>query len=199
MFAMQSRSRCRRRGRSDPAGERAARSLADWAMYVGNTHTPPPLAQTLGPLKPWTGQQYAYFGFPYPRSAARYRRAGRVLQRLRRSGWHPADRADALAGDARVRRPGRHDVRPRRRRPRHRDRHRHRLARGDPTTHMVPGGRYSTVSVTGTGHGTAHIEVFGVVGAPLTSYARKISNYVVGVHAGATGALRSTSSAPPDR
>ena len=54
---------------------------------------------------------------------------------------------------------------------------------------MVPGGRYSTMSVTGTGNGTAHIEVFGVVGAPLTSYARKISNYVVRVHAGATGAL----------
>ena len=45
-----------------------SRSLAAWAMYVGNAQTPPPLAQTLGPLKPWTGQQYAYFGFPYPRS-----------------------------------------------------------------------------------------------------------------------------------
>jgi hypothetical protein len=60
---------------------------------------------------------------------------------------------------------------------------------GDVTTYMVPGGRYSTISVTGTGSGTAHIEVFGVVGAPLTSYARKISDYVVGVHAGATGTL----------
>ena len=54
---------------------------------------------------------------------------------------------------------------------------------------MVPGGRYSTMSVTASGNGIAHIEVFGVVGAPLASYARTISNYEVGVHAGATGTL----------
>lgn len=45
------------------------------------------------------------------------------------------------------------------------------------------------MTVTGTGSGTAHIEVLGVVGSPLTSYARSISDYVFRAHAGASGTL----------
>ncbi len=176
-------------GEPIPAANAQARSLADWAMYVGNTHTPPPLAQTLGPLSPWTGQQYAYFGFPYPRSPldtagqARFYNAcaapdgtPQIVQThspVTLVFGAPDGTTFGLDTGGHVTGMGTGIV----------------WRAGDVTTYMVPGGRYSTMSVTGTGNGTAHIEVFGVVGAPLTSYARKISSYVVGVHAGATGAL----------
>ncbi len=172
-----------------PPANAQARSLAAWAMYVGNAHTPPPLAQTLGPLKPWTGQQYAYFGFPYPRSPLDTAGQAEFYNACAAPDGTPQivqthspvalvfGAADGttfgLDAAGHVTGIGTGIV----------------WRAGDVTTYMVPGGRYSTMSVTGTGNRIAHIEVFGVIGAPLTSYARKISNFVVRVRAGATGAL----------
>jgi hypothetical protein len=172
-----------------PAANAQVRSLADWAMYVSGSHTPPPLTQTLGPLAAWTGQQYAYFGFPYPRSPldaagqARFYNACAAPQGTPQivqthspvslvfssptGTMFGLDARGQLTGD------GTGIV----------------WRQGDQTTYLVRAGSYSTMNITGTGNGTAHIDVFGVVGAPLTSYARQISNYVVRVRNGATGAL----------
>jgi hypothetical protein len=172
-----------------PPANDTSRSLDAWAMYVSGSHTPPPLAQTLGPMAQWTGQQYAYFGFPYPQSALNptgqvefynscaapdgtpqivqthspvtlvFRSATGVTFGLDSSG-KPVGNGTGIVFRAH-----------------------------DQTTYLVPAGRYSTMSVTGTGSGTAHIEFFGIVGSPLTSYVRKISNYAFAARKGVTGAL----------
>jgi hypothetical protein len=171
-----------------PAGTQV-RSLADWAMYVSGSHTPPPLTQTLGPLAAWTGQQYAYFGFPYPRSPldpagqAKFYNACAAPQGTPQIVQthspvslvfsSPTGTTFGLDGRGQLTGNGTGIV----------------WRQGDQTTYLVRAGSYSTMNITGTGAGTAHIEVFGVVGSSLTSYARQISNYVVHVRNGATGAL----------
>jgi hypothetical protein len=176
-------------GAAVPPANDTSRSLDAWAMYVSGSHTPPPLAQTLGPLARWTGQQYAYFGFPYPQSALNpagqvefynscaapdgapqivqthspvalvFRSASGVTFGLDSSG-NPVGNGTGIVFRAH-----------------------------DQTTYLVPAGRYSTMSVTGTGSGTAHIEVFGIVSSPATGYVRKVSNYAFAARKGVTGAL----------
>ncbi len=172
-----------------PPANAQVRSLADWAMYVSGAKTPPPLTQTLGPFNPWTGQQYAYFGFPYPRSpldtagqAMFYNSCAAPQGTTQIVQTHSPvslvfsaadgttfglDAAGNLTGN------GTGII----------------WRQGDQTTYLVRAGNYSTMTVTGTGSGTAHVEVFGVVGSPLTSYARKISDYVFRVRGDATGTL----------
>ncbi len=176
-------------GTAIPPVNAQARSLADWAMYVSGSQTPPPLVQTLGPLKPWTGQQYAYFGFPYPRSpldapgqAQFYNSCSAPDGTPQIVQTHspvslvfsaPDGTTFGLNAQGQVTGSGTGIV----------------WRAGGVTTYLVPAGRYTAMSITGTGNGTAHIDVFGVVSAPLTSYARQISNYVLRAHAGVTGTL----------
>lgn len=172
-----------------PPANDVGRSLQAWAMYVSGATTPPPVSQTLGPLAPWTGDEYAYFGFPYPQSALNapgqvqfynscaapdgtpqivqthspvslvFRSSSGVTFGLDPSG-NPTGNGTGIVFRGR-----------------------------DQTTYVVPAGLYPTMSVTGTGNGTAHVEVFGVVGSPLTAYARKISNYGFRARKGMTGVL----------
>ncbi len=172
-----------------PSANAQVRSLAAWAMYVSGGTTPPPLTQTLGPLDPWTGQQYAYFGFPYPRSPLDTAGQAMFYNSCAAPDGTPqivqthspvslvfsaaagttfgTDAAGNLTGN------GTGIIWKQR----------------DQTTYLVPAGTYSTMTMTGTGSGTAHVEVFGIVGSPVTSYAREISDYVFRVHSGATGTL----------
>ena len=172
-----------------PPANDVSRSLDAWAMYVSGSRTPPPLAQTLGPLAPWTGHQYAYFGFPYPQSALSstgqvefynscaapdgtpqivqthspvslvFQSASGATFGLDPSG-NPVGNGSGMVFRAH-----------------------------DQTTYVVPAGRYTTMTITGTGNGTAHVEVFGIVSSPATGYVRKVSNYAFAARKGVTGAL----------
>jgi hypothetical protein len=176
-------------GTAVPPANDTSRSLADWAMYVSGSHTPPPLAQTLGPAAQWTGQQYAYFGFPYPQSALNP--AGQV------EFYNSCAAPDGTPQIVQTHSPVSLVFRSASGDAFGLDANGNRVGNGtgiafrahDQTTYLVPAGRYSTMSVTGTGSGTAHIEVFGIVGAPLTSYVRKVSNYAFTARKGVTGAL----------
>jgi hypothetical protein len=176
-------------GGAIPPPNAQVRSLADWTMYVSGSHTVPPLTQTLVPLDPWTGQQYAYFGFPYPRSpldtagqAKFYNDCAAPQGTPQIVQTHspvalvfsaPDGTTFGLNPRGQLTGGGTGIV----------------WRKGDETTYLVRAGNYSTMRITGTHGGTAHIEVFGVVGSALTSYARQISNYVVHVRSGTHGSL----------
>lgn len=176
-------------GTAVPPANDTSRSLEAWAMYVSGSHTPPPLAQTLGPLAQWTGQQYAYFGFPYPQSALNP--TGQV------EFYNSCAAPDGVPQIVQSHSPVALVFRSASGVTFGLDASGNRVGNGtglvfrahDQTTYLVPAGRYSTMSVTGTGNGTAHIELFGIVGAPLTSYVRKVSNYAFTARKGVTGAL----------
>jgi hypothetical protein len=173
-----------------PPANNKVRSLDDWAKYVnGGSQTAPPRAQTLGPFLPWTGQQYAYFGLPYPRSALDATGQARFYNECAAPDGVPqivqthspvtlvfrAADGTTFGLDAQGQPAGTGTGVM--------------FRRGDQVTYVVPGGRYTTMEITGTGNGPAHIEVFGVVPSVVTSYARKISDYAIAARTGATGAL----------
>ena len=172
-----------------PAANGVGRTLDQWTMYVSGAKTPPPGRQVLGPLAPWTGDQYAYFGFPYPRS---------VLDPAGQAEFYNSCAApDGTPQILQTHSPVTLMFASASGQTFGLDAHGHLAGngtgmifhQGDTTTYVVPGGTYSSARITGTGNGTAHVEVFGIVGAPLTSYARQINNFAFTAHTGATGTV----------
>ena len=176
-------------GQPQPAANGVGRTLDQWTMYVSGAKTPPPGRSVLGPIAAWTGDQYAYFGFPYPRS---------VLDTAGQAEFYNSCAApDGTPQIVQTHSPVTLMFSAASGQTFGLDAHGHLAGngtgmifhQGDTTTYVVPGGTYSSAKITGTGNGAAHVEVFGIVGSTLTSYARQIDNYAFTAHTGATGTV----------
>ena len=141
----------------------------------------------LGPLAAWTGDEYAYFGFPYPRS---------VLDPAGQAEFYNSCAApDGTPQIVQTHSPVTLMFASASGQTFGLDAHGHLAGngtgmifhQGDTTTYVVPGGTYSSAAITGTGNGAAHVEVFGIIGAPLTSYVRQINDFAFTAHTRSDG------------